>query len=214
MAGELWSGEIQYTDPVTGYTVGSDAQAYADASGALVQANALVKDLVALAKGYQEFFTQAQGAGYPVPAEMFTAYADLLTEQQTVEQHQAALQDYVNRYRFYTFRSGLQGLRGPVLILVGVAVVAAAIGYFVYRKFSLDEARTLLQSNTLNYQRWLAEQVQQGLLDPETAKTLSEQATQTVQEASGFSFGSLFAGISGAGLAILAGVVILAFTRR
>lgn len=212
---EFWSGQIgPYTDPWTGYVVTSDEQAYADASVALVQANQTVKELVALVKGYGDFFQQAQGSGYPVPDAMITLHADLLTEQQTVEQHQAALQDYVTRYRYYTYGSGLRGLRGPILILVGVAIVASAIGYFTYRKFNAAEARNVLQSNTLNYQKWLAEQVQQGLLDPETAQTLSQQATQTVQEASGFSFGGLFAGIGGAGLAVLAGVVILAFTRR
>src|SRR5574341_781544 len=115
-----------YTDPVTGYTVISDEQAYRDASEALVTANSYIAELVALANAYQEFFTQASQAGFDVSQDLITMHATLLTEQQAAEQNQAALREYVDRYRYYTLGSGMRGLGGLGALFV-VALIGAAV---------------------------------------------------------------------------------------
>ncbi len=207
-----------YTDPITGYTVISDAQAYADASSSLVVARRYMDELVATIRAFENYFQEAIGAGYTVADTLFTVHAELLTEQQKAEQYQAALQDYVNRYRVQVLSSsGIAGLGVAPLVIVaamGITLIASAIGYFLYRHYDIASATTQLQADALNYQRWLAQQVEAGLLDPQTAKELSDQSVRTVQGAGGWSLGSLFTGTAGIAIAVVAGLFLLSMARR
>lgn len=178
-----------YTDPITGYTLVSDAQAYADASVALVKANAHLADLTNLVALQDRLIQDAGAAGYQLPQGLITLHADALTELDAATNHRATLQAYVDRYRYMVFGSGVAGLGVlPVLavaLYIGIAAVAAALGYFLVRSYDLAGARVALQQYIAEYQRWLAEQAVAGTIDAPTLQTLTEGANQLAEEAAG-----------------------------
>jgi len=212
-----------YTDPVTGYTLTSDARAYADASVALVKANQYLTEMGNLIALQERLMFDAEAAGYPLPSSLLTLYAEALGEQDAATQHKATLQTYVDRYRYMVFGSGVQGLGAlgilpllAVAIAVGIAAVAAALGYFLVRSYDLAAARVQLAQHVADYQTWLGEQVASGTMDPHTAETLSGQAGQLAADVAAEGGGFLDFLKGPLGLVVVAAVVFMAIssTRR
>jgi hypothetical protein len=209
-----------YTDPITGYSLVSDSQAYADASVALVKANAHLADLTNLIALQDRLIQDAGAAGYPLPQGLINLHADALTEHDIATNHRGTLQAYVDRYRYMVFGSGVAGLGLlPVLAVaayIGIAAVAAALGYFLVRSYDLAAARVALQQYIAEYQRWLGEQAVAGTIDAPTLETLTGAANQLSADvaASGGGFLDFLKGPLG--LVVVAAVAFMAFqsTRR
>ena len=211
-----------YRDPVTGYTLVSDERAYADASVALVKANQYLADITNLIGLQDRLIQDAGAAGYPIPNGLINLHADALTELDAATAHRGTLQAYVDRYRYMVFGSGVQGLGRlgllPVLAIaayVGLAALAAALGYFLVRSYDLAAARVSLQQYVAEYQRWLGEQAVAGTIDAPTLEILTEGANQLAADAAaGGGFLDFLKGPLG--LVVVAAVAFMAFqsTRR
>lgn len=208
--------DTTYTDPVTGYTMTSDARAYADASVALVKANQYLADLANLVGLQDRLIQDAGAAGYPLPQGLINLHADALTEFDVATNHRGTLQAYVDRYRYMVFGSGVAGLGVlPLLAIaayIGIAAVAAALGYFLVRSYDLAAARVEVQRYVAEYQRWLGEQAVAGTIDTPTLETLMQGANQLSADVAAGGGGFLDFLKGPLGLVVVAAVAFMAFS--